>query len=73
MEDGGHSAVIFHNEIAKRIGMKTRLNEDTDFDTKSKDGVINIKSIVQLSEKLETVNVHLLELKESHRVYNLGK
>lgn len=69
----GHSAVIFHNEIAKRIGMKTRLNEDTDFDVKSEDGVINIKSIVQLSEKLETVNVYLLELKEDYRVYNLGK
>ena len=69
----GHSAVIFYYDIADRIGMKTKLKEDTDFDLKSEDGVVNIKSITLLTEKLETVKIQLFKLEDKYRIYNIGK
>ena len=69
----GHSAIIFHYEIGPMIGMRSNLVDDKDFDLKSKDGVVNIKNIVELSEKLESAKIFLLDLKDSYRVYNIGK
>ena len=69
----GNSAIIFHYELAKRTGMRSKLLDDSDFDIKSKDGIVNIKNIIDLDEKLNSISIHPLEIKPDYRVYNIGK
>lgn len=69
----GNSAIIFHYEIAKRIGMSSKLVADTDFECVSEDGVVNIKSIHDLDLKLDQNKIRLLDVKEEYRIYNLGQ
>ena len=44
----GNSALIFHYDIAKRIKYSSKLMEDSDFECRSEEGVVNIKSIYDL-------------------------
>ena len=69
----GNSAIIFHCEIAKRIGMGSKLVQDSDFDFKSEDGVVNIRNIDMLETRLEANSINPLEIKPEYRIYNLGK
>lgn len=69
----GNSAIIFHYEIAKRIGMSSKLVPDSDFDCKSEDGVVNIRNIDILETKLENNSINPLEIKPEYRIFNLGK
>lgn len=69
----GNSAIIFHYEIAKRIGMTSRLVDDTDFEHRSKNGVVNISNIDVLGEKLEKNKIQYLEIKPEYIVFNLGQ
>lgn len=69
----GHSAIIFHFDLSKRAGMRTKLVDDSDYDLKTEDGVINIKNIYELDSKLESISIRPLEIKPEYRVYNIGK
>lgn len=69
----GHSAILFHYEVSKWIGMKSKLQPDTDYDAKSEDGVVNIRDVYLLDSKLTGVKVNLLEATPDYRIYNIGK
>lgn len=69
----GHSAVFFQYEVAKRAGMTTKLKEDTDYELKSEEGVINIKDVLELDDKLEKAGVQPVDIKKEYRIYNIGK
>ena len=69
----GNSAIIFHYELAKRAGMRSKLLDDSDFDLKSEDGIVNIKNITDLDAKLNSISIHPLEIKPDYRIYNIGK
>lgn len=69
----GNSAIIFHFELAKRAGMRTKLINDTDYDLRTEDGVVNIKNITELDMKLESISIHPLEIKPEYRIYNIRK
>lgn len=69
----GNSAIIFHYELAKRAGIRSKLLDDSDFELKSADGVVNIKNVLEFDKKLGSISIHPLEIKSDYRVYNIGK
>lgn len=69
----GHSAVMFHYEVSKWAGIKSKLVPDTDYDTRSEEGVVNIRDIDQLDAKLTAIKVGAIDIKPDYRVYNIGK
>lgn len=69
----GHSAVMYHYEVSKWIGMSSRLRQDTDYDYKSEDGIVSIRDVYALDQKLTSVNIGLIKSTNDYRVYNLGK
>ena len=69
----GNSAIIFHYELAKRTGMRSKLLDDSDYDLKTEDGVVNIRNIYELDSKLESISIRPIEIKPEYRVYNIGK
>lgn len=69
----GHSAILFHYEVAKWIGMSSKLVPDTDYDHISEDGVVNIKDVYLLDKKLAANHINALDLKGEYRIYNIGK
>lgn len=69
----GHSAIMFHYEVSKWAGIKSKLVPDTDYDTRSEEGVVNIRDIDQLDAKLMAIKVNSIDIKPDYRVYNIGK
>ncbi|MBQ2638525.1 hypothetical protein IJF91_00450 [Candidatus Saccharibacteria bacterium] len=69
----GNSALIFHYDIAKRIKYASKLMEDSDFECRSEEGVVNIKSIYDLEAKLEANKIYYLDTQEEYKIFNIGK
>ena len=69
----GHSAIMFHYEIAKQIGMTSRLLPDSDYDCRSEEGIVNIRDISMLDQKLAAAKIFSLDVEKEYRVYNIGK
>ena len=69
----GHSAIMYHYEVSKWIGVSSRLRQDTDYDYKSEDGVVCIKDVYKLDKRLAAAKISLLDSSNEYRIYNLGK
>ena len=69
----GHSAIIYHYEVSRWIGATSRLREDTDYDYKSEEGIVSIRDVYALDQKLAAININLLDSSNDYRIYNLGK
>lgn len=69
----GHSAIMFAYEVSGWIDMKVKLRPDSDYDYKSKEGVVIIRDVYTLDAKLAKAKVNLLKSTDDYRVYNLGK
>lgn len=55
---GGHSALIYHHRIAKRLKLRPRLNPDTDFYSRFKEGTVSIRQIETLENNLKTLKIY---------------
>ena len=60
---GGNSAIIYHYEIAPKLGRKSNLNIDLDYFSKFSNGVVSIRGIETLTKELETIGVKMIENK----------
>ena len=69
----GHSALMFHYDVAKWINYPAKLLPDSDYDHRSEEGVVNIRDIFELDSRLAAVKINVLDMHSAYRTYNIGK
>lgn len=55
---GGHSALIYYHRLAKRMDLNPRLNPDTDFFSRFKEGIVSIRNIETLEKNLKQIKIY---------------
>lgn len=69
----GHSAIIFHYNFAPKIGVKSKLLEDKDYNYKIQGGVVNVRNMEKVEEGLNRLGMHVIKRDEQFLIFNLGR
>ena len=69
---GGNSALFYYHQVAPRIGAEPKLNPDRDFYSKFSTGIISIKDLPKLTEKLKEVGIEKVKDAEMIKIFDLG-
>ena len=69
----GHSAIMYKYMVAPRLRLKPKLLPDTDYNEKSKEGVVSISDINKFEEKLRLAKIFLTKETNWAKIFSLGE
>lgn len=69
----GHSAIIFHYDICPKLKRASKLLPDKDYGVRIRGGVVNVRDMDVLEQKLEEFGIHKIKSDNRFYIFNLGK
>lgn len=69
----GHSAIIFHYDICPKLKRVSKLLPDKDYGVRISGGVVNIRDMDVLEQKLEELGIQKIKSDNRFYIFNLGK
>lgn len=59
----GHSAIFYNFSIAPKLNLRSSLRPDGDFEDKSEHGIVSVRDVTRIGEKLKTLKIKPMRTK----------